>query len=77
MPAPRRALNPFLLRRVRRSGKPQRVLAIVAGYTHPNALYTALHAHRVRATAQAVARLERVADAVGFPKDELFLDGGR
>ena len=73
--APRRPLNPLLWRwfaRCERGSKER--LSVLAGYTHYQALYTALHEDRVRATPEAVRRLQRVADAIGFPRDEIFLD---
>ncbi len=75
MPAPRRPLNPLLRRRVERSGQKLTSLAAHGGWTQYPSLYSILREEKVRATALTIARLERVADAVGFPKDEIFLDG--
>ncbi len=72
--APRRQLNPFLARRIKQSGTKQRNLAVLAGYTHEQALWTVLQEDRVRATPLTIRRLERIADAIGFPRDEIFLD---
>ena len=74
VPAPRRPLNPLLRRQVRRSGKNSVAISIVAGFSHKQALYFYLREEYVSATPRLVARLQRVADAVGFPKDEIFLD---
>lgn len=75
MKSPRRSLNPFLLRRAKRSGKTYVALSAESGFTHPQALYTVLHADRLPATPLLVERLVRLADAIGFPRDEIFLDG--
>jgi hypothetical protein len=72
--APRRPLNPFLLRRVERSGHTKRTLATVAGFPHYIYFYLTLREDIVRASPLLVTRLQRVADAVGFPRDEIFLD---
>lgn len=72
--APRRPLNPHLRRCVRRSGTSSVRLATVAGFSHKQALYFVLREERISATPLTVARLERIADAVGFPRDEIFLD---
>ena len=72
--APRRPLNPLLRRAVRRSGKSTVSLSAVAAFTHKQSLYAVLSEERVRATPLLVERLQRLADAVGFPRDEIFLD---
>lgn len=72
--APRRPLNPLLLRRLERSNQTKTRIAAIAGWPHYTDFYNALREDRVRATPLMVARLERVADAVGFPRDEIFLD---
>ena len=74
--APRRPLNPLLLRRVERSSQTKSRIAAIAGWLHYTDFYEALRAERVRATPLMVTRLHRVADAVGFPRDEVFLDEG-
>jgi hypothetical protein len=73
--APRRPLNPLLWRRFARRWGPKDRLAVVAGYPCYQQLYAVLHEDRVRATPLTVQRLQRVADAIGFPRDEIFLDG--
>ena len=67
-------LNSELLRCIERSGHPKRALALVAGFPHYIYLYLAFRDGQVRATPLLVQRLRSVADAVGFPKDEIFLD---
>lgn len=76
MRAPRRPLNPLLLRRVERSGKQKAGLAVVGGWPFYCTFFDTLRAEKVAATPLTVRRLERVADAVGFPRDEIFLDEG-
>jgi len=73
-PAPRRRLNPVLRRTMRRSGHRFVVLSLVAGFPHKQTLHSMLRDEHVSATPLLVTRLQRVADAVGFPRDEIFLD---
>jgi hypothetical protein len=72
--APRLRLNPLLLRRVEHSGRPKSCLQRLAGFPHYATFFEVLRAEKVAATPLNVQRLERVADAVGFPRDEIFLD---
>jgi len=74
MATPRRPLNPLLLRRVDRSGQIKQRLQLVAGFPNYPEFYETLRADRVPATPLTITRLQRVADAVGFPRDEIFLD---
>lgn len=74
MRAPRRRLNPFLLRRVEQSGLKLTALTALGGFRHYADFFTTLREERVRTTPLIRIRLERIADAVGFPKDEIFLD---
>jgi hypothetical protein len=69
-----RSINPALLECVRASGIPQSRLALIAGFPHYTQFYEALRADRLRGTPLLVERLERLADAIGFPCDEIFLD---
>jgi hypothetical protein len=64
------------LRRVRQQRGLSR-LAASAGFTQFTSFYDILREDRVRATPLNVDRLERIAAAINFPKDEIFLDGGR
>lgn len=73
-PSVRRPLNPHLRRAVRRCGKSAVALATVAGFKHKQMLYAVLSAERVSATALLTARLQQLADAVGFPREDIFLD---
>jgi hypothetical protein len=74
-PAPFRPINPHLLRRVERSRFKKSALAAAAGWPHYTTFHDILRAGRIAATPLTVQRLERVADAVGLPRDEIFLDG--
>ena len=74
--APRRPLLPFLLRRVSASRINKGLLARAAGFPAYSVFYTVLRSEKVIATPLTVERLERVADLVGFPRDEIFLDRG-
>jgi hypothetical protein len=48
-------------------------MARIAGFPQPQMFSTRLHARRVKATATTVERLQKVADLVGFPRNEIFL----
>jgi len=72
--APRRPINPLLLRRVQRSGKSKGTLALVAGWPHYVTFFDILRAEKVVATPLTVSRLQRLAEVIGFPQDEIFLD---
>lgn len=74
MRAPCRPLNPLLLRQVERSGKKKSSIASGAGWPHYTDFYEALREEKIRATPRTVERLQRVADAVGFPREDIFLD---
>ena len=72
--APRRPLSPFLLRRVASSNINKNVIASAAGFPAYSVFYTLLRTKEVIATPLTVGRLLRVAELVGFPADEIFLD---
>lgn len=74
MRASRRRLNPLLLRAVTCSGLRLHHLALLAGCPYYTTLYELLRADRIPATTLNITRLESLADAVGFPRDDLFLD---
>ena len=73
--APRRPLNRQLLEAVDRSVLTKQLIAVAAGFPNYPEFYETLRATTVPATPLTVTRLERVADAVGFPREEIFLDG--
>lgn len=72
--APRRPLNPFLLRRVASSNINKGVIARAAGFPSYSVFYSVLRCEKVIATPLTVKRLMRVADLVDFPRGEVFLD---
>lgn len=74
MRAPQRHLNALIWRRVERSGLLKSGLQLVAGWPYYTRFFDTLHAEKVRATPTTVQRLQRVADAIGFPRDEIFID---
>lgn len=76
-PRPRRRLNPKLYEAVRASGRPGWLIALAAGFRHQPAMSALICADVVIDTPTNIARLERIADEVGFDRDRLFLDGGR
>jgi hypothetical protein len=73
--APRRPLSPALWSAVEASKKSKSGLAIASGFPQYILFFTLLRSELIPATPQNLARLERVAHAVGFPTDDLFLDG--
>jgi hypothetical protein len=75
--APRRPLNPFVLRRAVASGINQGVLSQASGFPAYSTYYTTLRSPIVIATDLTVARLTRLAEIIGFPTDEIFLDEPR
>lgn len=75
-PAPYLELNPFFPRRIDKSDLKKTALCAVGGWPHYTTFHDLLKARVVAATPLTVTRLQRVADAVGFPKDQIFLDEG-
>jgi hypothetical protein len=72
---PRRRINPFLLRHLqRRYPRAQKRVARISGFTHYMTFYHTLREEKVTASPLTIARLQRVAAAIGFSKDEIFLD---
>ncbi len=73
---PRLRVNPKLREAVRASGRPGWQLAIDCGFLHHAKFSALIHARTMPATALNIERLRRIAAAVGFPAERLFLDGG-
>lgn len=74
--APRRPLNPFLLAAVRRSGHNKSILALAAGFPYYATFWELLRSEKISATPLTVLRLQRLADLLGFPREQIFLDEG-
>ena len=72
--SPRRELNRTLLKQIAESHKSRAALSRIAGFTHSQALDTILRGEKVSATPLLVARLVRLAAAIGFPSDQIFVD---
>jgi hypothetical protein len=72
--APRRPLSPFLLRAVLASNVNQDVLRRAAGWPNYPSYFVALRSPTIVATELTVSRLMRLAEILGFPKDQVFLD---
>jgi hypothetical protein len=72
-PSPRRRLNPALRNACIASGRPQWQLMIVAGINYQSRLSQLICAETIPATDATVDQLLRIADAVGFPRAQLFL----
>lgn len=75
-PLPRRKVNPALFRAYRASGRPAWLLAALAGMTHGAAFSHLINKDSVTDTPLNIERLHRVADVLGFDREQLFLDGG-
>lgn len=67
-------LNPHLLATVRHSGHKLETLAFVAGFLSPQAFSRVLCSAVIPGTARNVERLHRLADVVGFAREQIFLD---
>ncbi len=72
----RRPINPALHQHIVRSGTRPLSLAAVAGFRHYYEFLNAVRSTSVVASPKNIERLHRVADALGYPRDEIFLDGG-
>ena len=73
-PLPRRRVNPALYAAVRASGRPGYLIALEAGLTHQPVLSALVCAESVPDTPTNIERLQRIADVVRFPREDLFLD---
>ncbi len=67
-------MNPKLREHIMRSGVTCVRLATVAGFAHKQTLNGFLHAPSLPATPATLTHLHRIADAIGFPRYDLFLD---
>lgn len=75
-PLPRRTLNqPAFREAVHASGTPGWQIAIGAGIVHHSKFSALVNAESVANTTTNIERLRSIADAVGFDKSKLFLDG--
>lgn len=72
--AHRRHLSPALFRKVITSGVSQGLIAKFAGYPDYQAYYRSVRKSLVVDTPLNVERLMRVAEAVNFPPNEVFID---
>jgi hypothetical protein len=70
---PRVRLNPLLLRSVYRSRKAKKSLAVISGFKHYTDFFVTLRSEKVRASPLIIERLQRLADVVKFPRDDIFL----
>ena len=73
---PRKRLNPKLYTAVRARGRRAYLQAMDVGM-HATQFSALVCKNVVVASPITIERLERIADCVGFPKAQLFLDGGR
>jgi hypothetical protein len=71
-----RDVNSALLERIQQSGQKQTRLAILGGWPYYTTYHDVLRAGRISATPLTIQRLTRVAQAVDFPIDQIFLDEG-
>jgi hypothetical protein len=77
-PSPRRTLNPALLKATVRSDINKNVLSRASGFADYSQYYTFLHSRVVPATPLLVRRLVKLAELIGFPANQIFIDeGGR
>jgi hypothetical protein len=79
MPYPRRAQTPerYLHPRVRevylRDARASLELSFVAGFPHHSHFSAVINSVKVKDTPLLRQRLERLADALGYPRDEIYL----
>ena len=69
---PRRRINRRFLARLAETDRSLDVLAAVAGYPAPPHLCAALRAEEIPAGPRTVRRFHRLADALGYPRDQVF-----
>lgn len=67
-------VNPHLISRARQSGHLLRTLTTVAGFFSPQAFSRMLCSGVVPGTTTNVTRLRRLANSLGFPQDQVFVD---
>jgi hypothetical protein len=72
---PRLRPNPKLLAAVRACGRPGWQIALAAGFVHVAKFSWMLHARSVPATPLNRERYQKIAAAIDFPVEHLFLDG--
>ena len=73
-PKPRLAVPAALKDACLKDGRPFWLLAIRAGFNHTSRLSFLINAASVPKTDCNIAALRRVAEVVGFPAEQLFLD---
>ena len=76
-PLPRRRINPALRRTIYDSRHPMFQLAAEVGFVHQSQFSAFINSALIPNSAKNIARLYRIADAVGFDRAQLFLDGAR
>jgi hypothetical protein len=76
-PLPRRSVNPALRQIIRASNRLSWQIALAAGIRHYPKFSELINAETVPATQINIDRLNRIADAVGFDRSLLFVDGER
>lgn len=76
-PLPRRHTNPALRETALALRRPLWSIALDAGFLHVSQFSTLLNATAVADTPGNIQRLERIAAVIGFPRERLFVDGGR
>ncbi len=72
---PRYRLNPRFLECLGASGRPGWLLALTGGWPHYPSFAAKLHAGIIAASPVTVERFHRLAKALGYPANEVFLDG--
>jgi hypothetical protein len=76
-PLPRRRINqPAFYNAVRYCGRPGWLVGVEAGLTHQTVLSNLIRADTVPDSPLQIQRLQRIAEVVGFDREQLFVDGG-
>ena len=60
---------------VKANALPAKFIAQLAHIRHPTKLSALIHAETVPASAGNIAALERIAEVVGFDRNQIFIDG--
>jgi hypothetical protein len=70
---PERYLNPRLYDAYKASPRSSLELSLVAGFPHHSHFSYVINATRIKDSPIVRQRLERLADALGFPRDQIYL----
>lgn len=73
--APNRTFNPAFIEALRSCRRPMWVLAYLTGWPNPQPFSSLISQPTFRATPTTIERLQKAADVLGFPRDQVWLPG--